>query len=287
MAPENQISLFDNSGIDKPDQLGHASITYQQVGTLLNKTSGFMASYDYSLNPYSGCAFGCTYCYAAFFARDNAKKEQWGHWVNVKDNALALLKKFRHKPITGKTVYMSSVTDPYQPIEKKIELTRDILKELLTYHQPRLVIQTRSSLVTRDIDLLRQFKTVQVNMTITTDSERVRKVFEPFCPANKVRLQAIKEVFDNGINSCITITPLLPIENPHHFSTSLLETGIKKFIIQPFHQDRGKFTDGTRQEALRLLEEFSWTRERYQEVERIIKTYIPDIGIGKEGFKPI
>ncbi len=282
-----QANLFNDNDETRPDKLGHASISYKQVGTLLNKTSGFMGGYDYSLNPYSGCAFGCTYCYAAFFARDNEKREQWGYWVNVKENALALLKKIRHKPITGKTVYMSSVTDPYQPIERKIELTRDILKELLHYHQPRLVVQTRSPLVTRDIDLFKQFKVVQVNMTITTDSEKVRKIFEPLCPGNKARLNAIKDVHDAGVNSCITMTPLLPLENPHNFAKSLLETGIKKFIIQPFHKDRGKFTAGTREEAMKLFKEFNWTNERYQEVESIIKTYIPNIGIGKDGFAPI
>lgn len=246
-----------------------------------------MAEYDYTINPYSGCAFGCSYCYAAFFTHDKEQKENWGYWVDVKTNALALLKKKRHKPITGKTVYMSSVTDPYQPIERKIELTRDILKELLQYHQPRLVLQTRSPIVIRDIDLLNQFNVVQVNMTITTDSERVRKVFEPLCPSNKTRLEAIKEVAAAGINACITMTPLLPVEDAHSFAQSLLDTGIKRFIVQPFHSDRGKFTAGTRDEAKKLFKEFNWTRDRYAEVESIIKTYIPDVGIGKEGFKPI
>jgi DNA repair photolyase len=253
----------------------------------LNPTSGFMDTYDYSLNPYSGCAFGCTYCYAAFFARDNEQRENWGYWVNVKENALALLQKFRKKPLIDKTIYLSSVTDPYQPIEKKLELTRSILKELKTYHKPRLVIQTRSPLSTRDIDLFNQFEHIQVNMTITTDSERVRKIFEPLCPGNKMRLEAIKEIHNAGVQTCITITPLLPVEDPHSFAQSLLNTGIKKFIIQPFHKEKGKFTAGTRDEAMKLFKEFNWTDERYLEVENIIKNYIPDIGIGKEGFKPI
>ncbi|TDH26778.1 radical SAM protein [Segetibacter sp. 3557_3] len=283
----SQIDLFSSEQDSRPSKLGHANIAYKTVGTILNITSGFMADYDYSLNPYSGCAFGCTYCYAAFFARDNEQKDTWGYWVNVKENALLLLKKFRSKPITGKTVYMSSVTDPYQPIERKIELTRDIVKELLNYHQPRLVVQTRSPLVTRDIDLFRRFNAVQINMTITTDSEKVRKVFEPMCPGNRSRLDAIKEVNGAGIDSCITMTPLLPIEDAHVFAKSLLETGISKFIIQPFHAERGKFTAGTRNEAKKLFNEFNWTKERYMEVENIIRQYIPDIGIGKEGFKPI
>lgn len=282
-----QIDLFEHDNTNGLSQLGHSKITYKPVGTILNKTSGFMADYDYSLNPYSGCSFGCTYCYAAFFVRDINLKDDWGYWVQVKENALELLKKIRKKPITGKTVYMSSVTDPYQPIERKISLTRSILKELLEYHQPRLVIQTRSPIVTRDIDLLQKFKHVQVNMTVTTDSEVVRKVFEPFCPDNKTRLSAIAQLKNAGISSCITMTPLLPLDNPELFAKQLLETGVSKFIIQPFHEEKGKFIAGTRKQAMELFEKYHWTRSRYLEVEKIIQSYIPNIGVGKEGFAPI
>src|SRR5205807_557108 len=118
-------------------------------------------------NPYSGCTFGCNYCYAAFFANTETLKQNWGRWVQVKENALSLLIKRRKKPLIDKTIYMSSVTDPYQPIERDLKLTRALLEELLAYHQVHLVVQTRGSLVTRDIDLLQQFEYVQVNMTVT------------------------------------------------------------------------------------------------------------------------
>jgi len=268
-------------------QLGHSSIHYKNAASILSPATGFMDSYDFTLNPYSGCSFGCTYCYAAFFARDNAEREQWGYWVNVKENALQLLQKLRKKPLLNKAIYMSSVTDPYQPIEKELELTRSLLRELATYHQVRLVVQTRSPLVTRDIDLFQRFSAVQVNMTITTDSERVRKVFEPLCPGNKVRLQAIRQVHEAGIPACITMTPLLPVEDAHAFAQGLLATGITRFIIQPFHTERGKFTAGTREEAVRLTQELDWTSDRYLEVLEIMKEYIPQIGEGKQGFSPI
>ena len=282
-----QTDLFGNTEPEKIYKKGQSEVSYKQASSILTKTSGFMNTYDFSLNPYSGCSFGCTYCYAAFFVRNKEKIDNWGYWVEVKENALSLLKKWRKKPLDGKTLYLSSVTDPYQPIEKDLELTRSLLEELATYHKPRIVIQTRSNMAKRDIDLFKRFETIQVNMTVTTDSEKVRKVFEPYCPSNKVRIQAIQEIHAAGIPSCITLTPLLPVEDAHGLAKDMLATGIEKFIIQPFHSTRGKFVAGTRQQALALIEEMNWTQERYREVQDIIQSYIPQIGIGKEGFSPI
>ncbi len=281
------MNLFSEYEEEKRMSIGNTEILYKNAASILTEATGFMSSYDYTLNPFSGCSFGCTYCYAAFFSRSEEQRKNWGHWLHVKQNALQLLMKFRKKNLLNKRIYMSSVTDPYQPIEKELELTRSLLKELLIYHQPRLVIQTRSPIVTRDIDLLKQFKVVQVNMTITTDSERVRKVFEPLCPSNTSRLKAIQEVNHAGVNTCITMTPLLPVENAEDFAKRLLDTGIKKFIIQPFHSDKGKFVASTRENAIRLVKEMNWTIEKYNEVLEVIKKYIPDIGIGKDGFAPI
>lgn len=262
-------------------------ITYKNAASILTEGKGFMSDYDFTLNPYSGCSFGCTYCYAAFFSRSEELSRNWGHWVTIKENALELLIKKREKSLFGKTIYMSSVTDPYQPIERTLKLTRSLLKELLEYHQPRLVIQTRSPIVSRDIDLLQQFKIIQINMTVTTDSETVRKVFEPLCPSNMIRLKAIKEINDAGVNTCINITPLLPIEDAENFAKKLLDTGVKKFIIQPFHSDKGKFVASTREKAMQLIKEMNWSIDKYQKVLETIQKYIPDIGIGKDGFKPI
>jgi len=282
-----QGNLFDEENKSRRSKIGKTNIHYKPVLSILTKASGFMGDYDFTMNPYSGCSFGCTYCYAAFFARDNSLKERWGEWVNVKENALSVLIKRRKHPLTGKSIYLGSVTDPYQPIEKELEITRDLLKELATYHSPRLVLQTRSPLVTRDIDVFRRFKTLQVNMTITTDNESVRKAFEPQCPANKVRMKAISELTEAGIQTCITLTPLLPVENAETFAKALKETGVKKFIIQPFHAEKGKFVAGTREEAMKIIEQFKWTNQKYEEVLEMIRKHIPDIGVGKKGFAPI
>jgi DNA repair photolyase len=281
------MDLFSHLEPEKKTTLGKSEVLYRNAASILTEGKGFMDGYDYTLNPYSGCTFGCTYCYAAFFSRSEEQRKNWGYWVQVKENALQLLMKFRKKPLIDKTIYLSSVTDPYQPIDKELGLTRSILKELLENHKVRLVIQTRSPLSTRDIDLFQQFETIQVNMTITTDSEDVRKAFEPLCPSNKVRLKAIKEINDAGVNSCITMTPLLPVKDAHQFANDLVQSGIKKFIIQPFHADKGKFVASTREDAIKIVKDMNWTNDKYLEVQNIIQQYIPNIGIGKDGFKPI
>lgn len=281
------LDLFSEQEEGKKDSIGKTEILYKSASSILTKASGFMQGYDFTLNPYSGCSFGCTYCYAAFFSRTEEQRRNWGYWLQVKENAIQLLKKHRKKSLKDKIIYISSVTDPYQPIEKELKLMRGILQELADYHQPHIVIQTRSPLVTRDIDLLSKFNNLQVNMTVTTDSERVRKVFEPLCPSNKMRLNAIKEVKSAGIKSCITMTPLLPIENIEQFINDLKETNVDYFIVQPFHSDRGKYVAGTREAAVNLLKEMGWTDEKYTEIESLLKQSLPNLGIGKEGFKPI
>src|SRR4051794_8411490 len=125
---------------ERKTAIGQSSVDYKHVQGILTKPSGFADFFDYTLNPYSGCTFGCNYCYAAFFAKTDELKANWGKWVQVKENALDLLKKYRRKPLLDKNIYMSTVTDPYQPIEKEIGLTRAILEELLNYHEVRLVV---------------------------------------------------------------------------------------------------------------------------------------------------
>jgi DNA repair photolyase len=268
-------------------RFGHSSVEHKTAKSILTRPSGFIGAYDFTLNPYTGCAFGCNYCYAAFFARTDDLKDTWGQWLHVKTNALELLKRKRQRPLINKTIYMSSVTDPYQPIEKRLELTRSILEELLTYHQARLVIQTRGTLVTRDLDLLRQFEYLQVNMTVTTDDERVRRAFEPTCPSNPKRLDAIQELAEAGIQTCITLTPLLPVTAPERFAERLLETGVPKFVVQMFHAEKSRFVASTGAAALEMARELGWNQEKYEATAAILRQHLPNVLEGQAGFFPM
>ena len=283
-----ELSLFprEDRFSDQRKTLGHAEIQYKDATSILTPASGFMAGYDFTLNPYSGCSFGCNYCYAASFVKEPGKKENWGGWVDVKRNALDLLKTFRKKPIINKTIYISSVTDPYQPIEKDLKLTRDLLDELAKHHQAKIVIQTRSPLIERDLDILSKFKDLQVNMTVTTDSERIRKMFEPYCTANQKRIEAIKALSAAGLRTCITMTPLLPVEDPVAFAQSLKDSGATHFIVQEFHDFDKKFSAGTPSEINTLLKAIGWNSDSYRTIVAKLTNELPGLTFGKQGFEP-
>ena len=264
---------------------------------ILTRATGFMDAYDFTLNPYAGCSFGCTYCYAAFFSYSTEKRDSWGLWVDVKENAVERLRR-RRGTLDGKLIYMSSVTDPYQPIERQLQLTRGLL-EILARHRPKLVVQTRSPDVVRDTDLYREIVDrggrVQVNMTVTTDDEDIRRTFEPYCPSNAARLRASQELCAGGVDTCVTMTPLLLVQNAGQFADDLLDTGMRQFIVQPFHFQRGKFVAGTRDAALRLMAEKlcsdrQFFREAYLEhyraVREVLRKRLPQLGEGKDGFRP-
>lgn len=313
MTSPRQLALFGGStpdqsektrGQPRPTRLGHATIDYQPARAILTKATGFMDAYDFTLNPYSGCAFGCTYCYAAFFSRASGsmtgaeRRDTWGAWVEVKENAIKLLER-RRKPLDDILIYMSSVTDPYQPIERKLNLTQGLLEVLAKRHRPKLVVQTRSPDVVRDADLFREIVAnggrVQVNLTVTTDDEDVRRAFEPTCPSNAKRLGAARELVGHGIATCVTMTPLLPVQNPERFVDDLLNTGVQDFIVQPFHFQSGKFVAGTRDVALGILatkldcSRHSVPRrylEHYGRVRDTLRSKLPGLGEGKDGFKP-
>lgn len=283
---EDQLELFPiEPKLSIPSKIGQAQVTIREISQILTPASGFIAGYDYTLNPYIGCQFGCAYCYAAFFVDSAEKRKDWGYWVEVKANAVKSLNSRRK--LLDKKIYMSSVTDPYQPIEAKVELTRSILETLsVPERQPRLVIQTRSPFVTRDIDLFKRFQHIRVNVTVTTDSEDIRKRFEPLCPNNEQRLDALDKLKKAGIKTGACVTPMLPIENPEKFAKHLAELHADVYVTQPFKASRGPFAAGTREMAIDLLKDFGWTEERYQETISILRRHLPILYEGQAGFFP-
>jgi DNA repair photolyase len=234
--------------------------------SIFSPATGFIqrGGFEWTCNPYLGCSFGCTYCYAMFLPQNRRPKEDWGKWFQAKSNAIELAKKHAHK-VAAQALYMSSVTDPYLPAERGLRLTRGIL-EALAPHQPRLLIQTRGPLVTRDLDLLKQFRAVRVNMSIPTDSEAVRQAFEPKAPPLERRWQAIEETRAAGVAVGICVTPMLPLENPQTFVEKLVAFRPDVLVLQGFHDSRGGFGADTGAKARTLLTKTRWDNDSYRDV---------------------
>jgi len=175
--------------------------------TILTKTA--ISGFDYCINPYVGCGHGCLYCYASFIKRFTSHKEKWGQFVDVKINAPYLLRQQLKRTKPG-TVALSTVTDPYQPLEKHYRLTRRCLEILLDY-QFTINILTRSPLCIRDIDLFKKFNKIEIGFTITTDNDQVRKIFEPHSPSIQSRLKALRLIHREKIKTYAFIGPILPL----------------------------------------------------------------------------
>jgi len=169
----------------------------------------------YSINPYRGCSNSCIYCYAPYVLREGRK---WGTFVDVKINAPEVLEKEIRKINSG-NVLISSVTDPYQPLERKYEITKKILEKLKNT-KLFVSILTKSSLVLRDIDLLKQLN-CEVGLTITTLNDNVRKIFEPNASSVEDRLNALKQLKDSEIKTYIFFGPMLPYISDRNIEDTL------------------------------------------------------------------
>jgi len=163
---------------------------------------------DYAINPYVGCGHGCVYCYARFMKRFTGHREKWGEFVDVKVNAAEVLARQMRRAKQG-TIAFGTVTDAYQPLEKKYKITRACLEVLLPYDFP-ISILTKSALVLRDLDLLRRLKDVEVGFTVTTLDDEVRRVFEPRSSPVPARLEALAKLAEAGVKTWAFCGPLLP-----------------------------------------------------------------------------
>lgn len=163
---------------------------------------------DYCVNPYVGCLHNCVYCYARFMKRFTGHTENWGSFLDIKKNAVEILTKELKKSEKG-LILLSSVTDPYQPIERQYLLTREILNTILQFQFP-VSILTKSTLVLRDIDILKQFNYVEVGLTITSTSDEVSTTFEPMASKATERIKTLKNLNKAKIRTYAFIGPILP-----------------------------------------------------------------------------
>ncbi len=199
----------------------HTEYIYDNSKTLVNKVTSPDVGMMYSANPYQGCEHGCIYCYA------RNSHEYWGYSAGldfesrivVKRNAPALLRKFfDNKNWEPATISLSGNTDCYQPIERKMKITRALLEICLEYRNP-VGILTKNALVLRDLDIIQELarkNLVRVFSSITSVDEDLRKVLEPRTATYRTRLKVIKTLSDAGVPTGIMNAPLIPGLNDMH-----------------------------------------------------------------------
>ncbi len=198
---------------------------------------------DYAVNPYIGCSHACTYCYARFMTRWYHQGEKWGSFVDVKKNALECMMKEAPRKKHG-IILFSSVTDAYQPIEKKKEITRGLLQVLKEYDYP-VEILTKSSLVQRDIDILGDFTQSEVGLTITSLNDRIRSAFEPRTSPIHERLETLKQFSEAGIQTFAFLGPLLPYisEEEMEVLLNILADRVNRVIVDRLNIKAGNWKD--------------------------------------------
>ena len=172
-------------------------------------------SADYVLNPYTGCEFGCLYCYASFMGRFVGETNgDWGDYVYVKANAVELADKeigrlLRKDP--HPRVQISTVTDPYQRVERKYRLTRGLLGVFADHdYRGRVSVLTKSPMVTDDIELLQRIPNAEVGLTITTSDDSLSRHLEVRAAKATARVEALRRLNDAGIHTYVFVGPLLP-----------------------------------------------------------------------------
>ena len=173
-----------------------------EINNYLTKSN--LPASDYVINPYIGCTHGCKYCYASFMKRFTGHKEDWGTFLDIKKCD----KKINLEKISGKNVFLSSVTDCYNQYEERCCITRSILEQLI-YSDCNLSISTKSKLILRDIDLLKKIKNLTVSISINTLNGKFKDDMDK-ASSIKDRLETLKQLHENGIYTVLFMSPIFP-----------------------------------------------------------------------------
>lgn len=221
------LDTSDWDGIDiRDEEILQTQYFHDRPKKVLNKVSSPDIPADYSINPYQGCEHGCIYCYArnthqyyGFSAGLDFESK-----IIVKENVAEVLEKeLRKKNHKPSPVMFSGNTDCYQPVERKLKLTRACLEVFAKYRHPVSLI-TKNSLILRDLDLLKDLAKddlVHVMVTITTLDEGLRRVMEPRTVSGKQRMKVIRTLSENGIPTGVMAAPMIPGLNNHELPTIL------------------------------------------------------------------
>lgn len=173
-----------------------------QVSSYITKSK--LPDSDFVINPYIGCEHQCKYCYACFMSRFTNHTEGWGNYVDIKRCS----KNISIENLAKKTIFMSSVTDCYQPCEKTYQITRNILEQLQN-GEFLLTISTKSKLIIRDLDILKKIKNLTVAVSINTLDEAFKNDMDKASSISE-RIETLKILHENHIKTVLFMSPIFP-----------------------------------------------------------------------------
>lgn len=214
---KNELSRVHEEGIDIPNDQKDKRTRFLDVfpKSIVNAVTSPDVGMDYSVNPYQGCEHGCSYCYA------RNSHQYWGYsagldfeqQILIKRNAPVLLEqKINSKGWKVKPIALSGNTDCYQPVERKLKITRNLLELFLKYHHPVSII-TKNAMVLRDIDLLKELSKlnlVRVMISVTTLDDKLRQRLEPRTSSIKKRLETVQMLSSAGVPVGVMMAPIIP-----------------------------------------------------------------------------
>jgi DNA repair photolyase len=269
-----------------------------ETRSILSRTTGYIAEagFTHSLSPARNCTYGCVYCYVptlrVFGGLRPEDWQKWGQFTTFKTNAAELL---RRELNVGQRIYCSPLVDPYQPAEAQQMLMPEILSAVTENPSAVFTIQTRGPLIERDIHLICELgrKTrLRVSFSVTTDDDRIRRLYEPHCESNARRLETIRTLRDEGIEVYATLAPLLPCD-PESLAEMAIEATRTDLIVDPFHVRQVKASGATtRQQAWKIAEHhghLEWFDPTFQtgiveRIRRVAERHGRRCASGTEGF---
>jgi DNA repair photolyase len=242
--------------------------------------------FNWMINPYRGCEFGCKYCYARYAHEFMELRDpfQFERKIFAKHfDPAAFREELRRLPF-GETIAIGTATDPYQPAERRYRVTRSILEVLATVAGFRIGITTKSDLVPRDLDILQELKRrhyLRVHMTVTTTDREVARLIEPMAPRPDLRIAAVRKLNAAGIRTSIFCSPIMPMINDCDLSIDAVAHAARSAGAQGFGGHVLFLKSCARDVFLPFLEErfpllVRRYRERYQRTAYLRGAY-PDL----------
>jgi DNA repair photolyase len=217
-----------------PSMFHDQAVEPEEARSILRPQRDNRYGFGYALSPYRGCGHGCRYCFVREYPNAAHGIPDWGRWSAPKLNAPELLWSQRHK-LHLQWVFLSTATDPYQPIEREFRLTRACLNVLLKCPTCQVLVHTRSALILQDVDLLKAFgDRLKVGISIPTDDDTVRQIVEPAAPPIPTRWATVERLAKAGIRVGVAATPLMPMADPLGYARRARESGCSSLWVGSF-----------------------------------------------------